>query len=151
MLIDIYISILEFYNDIIKFFSIIFTVLFDIFNKSYQVIKFNKKNKYIGFMVLQSDTHFNRRAISWFYRNYSIPSINDWNHFIKLFRINYIPSHYIVMFKNNSKDVDIIYIESITNKFIFYSFNNNKCIPIPIKMGTLLPEEYINNYNEYNK
>lgn len=151
MFIDICITFFDFCKDVIKFFSIIFTVITDITNKNSQIIKFDKRNDYEGFIVVSADTVFNKRALSWFYRNYSIPDIDNWNNFIKLFNLKQIPPHYIMMFKNNSIDVDVIYIQSITNDCIFYSVNNN-FIKIPITIGTLFPEEYINNYEaEINK
>lgn len=145
------IDIIIFYNNIIFFLktvaSILSTVLIDPFNKSSELIKFNNVKEYDGFTVISSTNKINKRAISWFYKNYDSPVYTDWKLFLQIFFFNKIvPSHVLQLYNKVNKCNDFIYIHSINSKFIEYSFND-KYIKTPIVLGSLIPKYYIHNIN----
>ena len=126
-----------------KWLTIFCTVTTDICNKSNSIIKFIGRNEYLGFTVIKSTDEKNRRAISWFYRNYRSPNIREWRKFITLFKLDKIPEHEIILWnKDKTLSDKVIKIHEINENFIKYTIDG-ETVTVPIGFGTLLPEKYL--------
>lgn len=148
---DITAYFLDIWNIFMSVVTIVTTVFTDYKNTSRCIIHFKRKNSFTGFKVIKSEDELSRRAIAWFYRNFSMPNISDWNFFLSIFRIDKIPIHTLQYYDLNNKPTNsFITIYHISNDSIHYSYNN-VFITIPARMGYLLPDQYIPNIEEFNK
>ena len=136
-------------------YSFITTVVIDLQNISENVIYFDQAyDDFIAYKVIASDTDFNKRSLSWFYKSFDVPTIEDWELYLKVMKLESVPYHIIQLYDSNYDTLDKpIIIHKISNEGVKYSYKN-MTVESPIIPGILLPERYLYNikkYHNYNR
>jgi hypothetical protein len=156
MIVALLIFISDIYTYLTNVITSFFTVIIDPFDYSNTLIKFQGRNIYYGFKVIESTDEFNKRAVSWFYRNVEVPSLTDWNNLIIYFKLEYVPMHVLQVYDINKNPLNkFIIIHSINKNNIIYSLKEEpfalKTITLPTVVSNLLPEKYILNMHLKSK
>lgn len=155
-----YIDCLVEFNDIWQYIkkkvSSIFTIKIDPFKISKCQIKFKGNNEYGGYKIIGSLDEHHRRIVHWFYRNYDVPTLNDWNDCIHIFKMYEIPIHILQLYDEHKNPLQqFIYVHAITNKFIQYTYENREdnettTVTVPIGITSLVPERFLFNMKLYS-
>jgi hypothetical protein len=108
--------------------------------KEDDIILFTFNSEYIGFKVESSDKYVTRTLV-WFYKQYDVPTINDWLIYLSVFNFKNVPSHDIYYTPNNDK----ITIEDI-NIYNITLTMDDITVNMPTSVRKLVPASYIINF-----